>query len=497
MKTVVLGLDGASIDLILRWREELPGFKSLMQSSSWGTLESTVPPITMPAWASAATGKSPDSLGFFDFQVLDFKEKNSRIVKLGDWGKAVWDFMNDKGLSTAIVNYPGTFPPKAVNGLMISGFLSPSTKNVFYPRSLKTGLEKNDVQVKLYPETNPYLVSESSYYDDVIQISQSNIDLIRHILKKYDHDVYFFGLMMLDWIQHYFWKYLDPTHPGYEPESELKDAVKNGYKMIDRFIQELSETLDPDDNFLVFSDHGFGSLHGRFYINRFLSLRGFLKPRKEQRHSIRRALANSQFTRQILSFTNINIARIDHRLKFRRFFRHLLPKEVILDDPYTQMIKKLELNWEASKAFGYGYYNMIFVNTESRGGPVSRNEYNKVVASIISEINKECNENGRSLRAYKTNPEQRLNNPDIVYFIDEGLFTQSNVYPSKENWVPVSNKSGDHRLNGFWAFKSIKTKKNHRQDASILDLTPTLLKALDIKPEEGFDGKEINEIFAV
>ena len=495
MKTVVLGLDGASIDLILRWREELPGFKSLMQSSSWGTLESTIPPITMPAWASAATGKSPDSLGFFDFQVLDFKEKNSRIVKLGDWGKAVWDFMNDDGLSTAIVNYPGTFPPKAVNGIMISGFLSPNTKNVFYPRSLKTELEKNDIQVKLYPETNPYLVSELSYYDDVIRISKSNMDLIRYILKKHDHDVYFFGLMTLDWIQHYFWKYLDPTHPHHERESELKNAVKNGYRMVDRFVLELSETLGPDDNFLVFSDHGFGSIHGRFYINTFLGQRGFLKPGKEQRHSVRGSFLNSQFTRQILSLTKINIASIDNRLKFRRVFRRILPKEIILDDPYTQMIKKLELNWRESKAFGYGYYDMIFINTKSRGGPVSRSEYHEVVDSIIGEMNKETSEKGLRLRAFKTNPDQKLNNPDIVYLIDGGLFTQSNIYPSRDVWMPVTSKSGDHRLNGFWAFRSLKTRKNYRRDASILDLTPTLLKTLDIKTEERFDGKEINEIF--
>ena len=53
-RVIVIGLDGATFDLIKPWAEEgkLPTFKKLIGEGAWGNLKSTVPNATIPAWPS-------------------------------------------------------------------------------------------------------------------------------------------------------------------------------------------------------------------------------------------------------------------------------------------------------------------------------------------------------------------------------------------------------------------------------------------------------------
>ena len=68
-KVLLIGLDGATWDLMKPWAEKgvLPTFKKLMEKGVYGDLESTIPPVTIPAWVSFATGKNPGKLGCYDF----------------------------------------------------------------------------------------------------------------------------------------------------------------------------------------------------------------------------------------------------------------------------------------------------------------------------------------------------------------------------------------------------------------------------------------------
>ena len=57
-KTIVVGLDGATFDLIRPWAAEgyLPVLNKIMQEGAHGELGSTLPPMTAPAWTTFATG---------------------------------------------------------------------------------------------------------------------------------------------------------------------------------------------------------------------------------------------------------------------------------------------------------------------------------------------------------------------------------------------------------------------------------------------------------
>jgi predicted AlkP superfamily phosphohydrolase/phosphomutase len=68
-RLLVIGLDGATFDLVAPWAAagELPVLARLMASGAWGPLRSTVPAATFPAWTSLVTGVNPGRHGVLDF----------------------------------------------------------------------------------------------------------------------------------------------------------------------------------------------------------------------------------------------------------------------------------------------------------------------------------------------------------------------------------------------------------------------------------------------
>ena len=86
-KVIVIGLDGATWDVICPHikRNELPHIKRMVLDGSYGVLESTLPPVTGPAWLSMATGKNPGKTGIFGF--LNKKGSFSgRLINSNDLG---------------------------------------------------------------------------------------------------------------------------------------------------------------------------------------------------------------------------------------------------------------------------------------------------------------------------------------------------------------------------------------------------------------------------
>lgn len=93
----MIGLDGATWDVIKPLIEEdkLPAFKKLMEEGVWGDLESTIPPITVPAWFSLATGLGTGKLGVFDFISRKDNTRKLHPATSNDFRrKTVWDYVS-------------------------------------------------------------------------------------------------------------------------------------------------------------------------------------------------------------------------------------------------------------------------------------------------------------------------------------------------------------------------------------------------------------------
>jgi predicted AlkP superfamily phosphohydrolase/phosphomutase len=67
-RVLIIGLDGASFEVLkpLMEQGDLPTISNLIKTGVSGTLKSTLPPVTIPAWVSMFTGKNPGKIGVFD-----------------------------------------------------------------------------------------------------------------------------------------------------------------------------------------------------------------------------------------------------------------------------------------------------------------------------------------------------------------------------------------------------------------------------------------------
>lgn len=125
---VVIGLDGSSWNLIgpMIDRGQLPTFKRLRESGAWGDLRSTVFQVTPPAWTAMFSGCQPWVTGIYGFGKIDTTTWTLQPVHSNDVRvPRVWDMSSQAGLKTAVINVPVTYPAHEVNGIMVSGMLTP------------------------------------------------------------------------------------------------------------------------------------------------------------------------------------------------------------------------------------------------------------------------------------------------------------------------------------------------------------------------------------
>ena len=158
MRTVVFGVDGLTFRVLhpLIERGDLPNFKKLSQDGCESTLQSKYPPLTPPAWTSLSTGLKPARHGVYDFWMYEHQEHNPardpRVQTKRKGGKAIWNILSEYGKQVLVINVPVTYPPEPVNGIMISGYMTPSSNVDFtYPSNFKEELYRvvPDYQIDL------------------------------------------------------------------------------------------------------------------------------------------------------------------------------------------------------------------------------------------------------------------------------------------------------------------------------------------------------------
>src|SRR5436305_1324326 len=143
---MIIGLDCAEPSLVLeRWKDDLPTLGRLMDSGLSGRLRSVIPPITVPAWSCMMSSRTPGDLGIYGFRNRSDHSYDGLFIANGSSVRAprLWDVVGRYGKRSIVVGVPGTFPPRPLNGVMISCFLTPSPSQRYtYPPMLRKEIEQ-------------------------------------------------------------------------------------------------------------------------------------------------------------------------------------------------------------------------------------------------------------------------------------------------------------------------------------------------------------------
>ncbi len=278
-KMIVFGLDCAPPRLVFDlWRDELPCLKRLMEKGFYGPLRSSDPPITIPAWTSMLSGKSPAELGFYGFKTrrpgtyFEHELVTSHAVR----HKRVWDYLSEANKKSILAGIPQTFPAFPVNGNLVSCFLTPSIdSNCVYPPELKREL------LAVCPEYSfdvPHFRSErkQEILDLLLASMKNHFKFFDYLLKAKEWDFAMMVEIGTDRLQHCFWNDWDPEHPLHDPASPFKNAMLDFYKALDREIEKIVAAYGKDAFLLVVSDHGAKSMRGAIALNEWLVEKGYL-----------------------------------------------------------------------------------------------------------------------------------------------------------------------------------------------------------------------------
>lgn len=266
-KVIVIGLDAVNwyvLKTLFKWNC-MPFLKNYLQKAIVGQLISTIPPDTPPAWTSMFTGKNPGKHGVYGFFHCNpiFNEKSEdyefRLVNSNDIkAKRLWDIVSENGMRNIVINAPLTYPPKKLNGLLISGFMTPNLKSNFtYPLWLKYLILKRGYNLGVVYGQKKYTPLE------LINSIRIKKHIIKFLLKKYSWDLAISVFMETDQVMHKYWG--------------NREVMKMVFGEIDLAIKEILRDLPKDVVVIIVSDHGFKEYRGTIYINRILWKLGFLK----------------------------------------------------------------------------------------------------------------------------------------------------------------------------------------------------------------------------
>ena len=154
-RVLIVGLDGVPWELLRRWASEghLPVIARLIETGSAGPLASTMPPTSGPAWSSFMTGKNPGQTGIYDFLYRRpgsyvFPPVNAALRS----GQSLWSLLGEQGKRVAVVNIPISYPVEHVNGVLISGWMTPYfAKDFTWPPELGEEISREVGDYRIYP----------------------------------------------------------------------------------------------------------------------------------------------------------------------------------------------------------------------------------------------------------------------------------------------------------------------------------------------------------
>src|SRR5664279_610853 len=241
-RILVLGLDCASPHLIFdQFKDELPTFTRLAANGTWGELTSSIPCITVPAWASMTSSRDPGVLGVYGFRNRKDYSYDHLVTADSDSipVRRVWDYLGEAGKQSVIVGVPQTYPVHPINGHLVSDFLTPGKEAGFtYPAILKAEI------LKLYPNYKFDVANFRSddkvrLLHDLLDVTAMQTGLVKHLMKTKPWDFFMFVNIGVDRLHHGFWHFHDPAHRLYTPGNRFEHAVRDYYKMMDSFAAEL------------------------------------------------------------------------------------------------------------------------------------------------------------------------------------------------------------------------------------------------------------------
>lgn len=509
---VVVGLDGATLDLIQPWVDDglLPNMARLLQEGSWGSLRSVIPPMSSAAWTTFMTGRNMAKHGIVDFLVRKPDSYELQILNATHRrSPTVWTYLSDLGKRVGVLNVPMTYPPERVEGFVVSGMDAPSTESKFaHPPELREKLLAEFPDYVIEPRTFHLLHGPQrdpeKLIDLLIHYEEERYAVGQFLRSQVPVDLFTIVLRYTDLVQHWFWKSMDPDHPHRQPGDEAYDqAILRIYQHADQLLgRYMSETK----TLIVLSDHGAGPVGDRVvYLNTWLRDQGWLSFKQSGGD---RGKWVVKWAWQLWRRLRGAAPRWLREFLIRRFsgVRKQLPSLFALSD----------IDWGRTQAYSVEVRGMVWINLKGRepGGTVSPGEEYETLREEIAERLLSLRDpiTGKPLIRSVYKREELYAGPLLDMVPD--LLVEWETEPhsplllhgalsrrqrpvellDRDALARLTRPNGTHRLDGaciLWGEHI--TPEGRLENAGLVDLAPTMLYLMGLPIPEDMDGRVLME----
>ncbi len=452
-KFLVIGLDCAPPEIVIDRRTEFPVLNRLIENGLYGSMRSSHPPITIPAWMVMATGKDAGRLGLYGFRHRTGHAYDKMWIATSQSIKepTVWDIIGQNGGRSLLVSVPPSYPPRKVEGNLIGCFITPGAdKEYTYPASLKGEIEA---------EFGPYafdVVFRTEDRDQILKeiydMTEKRFRVIEHLAKTKPWDLLWFVEIGVDRVQHAFWKYYDRKHHLYEPGNKYENAIIDYYRYLDGRIGRLLETVPEDTVVLVISDHGAKRMKGAFCVNEWLIEQGDLVLQEAPKRGV--------------------------------------------------SIEKTPINWPKTRAWGWGgYYARIFLNVEGREpqGTIKPEDYETAREELAGRLRSIRGPRGERWETRVIKPNEfyedvRGDYPDLMVYFDDLYWRSAGTLGWGAMYLPENDTGPDdavHAQEGMYILYDPRARASARKDIDITDVAPTILKMMGLPVPSDMKGSPL------
>jgi len=264
----IIGLDGVPYGLLtdLADRDIMPNTRGLLKEGAITRARTSMPPNSAVSWSSIFTARNPGEhgiYGFTDFLPNSYTVSYHHSMRLKS--QPFWQRNHDK--RTIIMNVPATYPPQALNGIHISGFVSPQVERAVYPGEQSSWLTETGYMVDV---TAPFSESEiPMFIEDLKKALRKRVDVGLRLLDS-KWDIAFFVITGTDRIGHYLWDAYKNN------KNQYHDDFIEYFGLVDAAIGQITASFPEDTALMMLSDHGMTSSGTAYNINTLLKEEGYL-----------------------------------------------------------------------------------------------------------------------------------------------------------------------------------------------------------------------------
>ncbi len=504
-RVLAVGIDGATFNLIRPWVEkgDLPNLARLMSEGAHGPLESTLPPVTSPAWPTFATGKNPGKHGVFDFiRPLggQFELVNASSLR----APTLWEILSRAGRKVGIMNVPVTYPPKPVNGFVIGGMLSPMTGAFTYPVDILDQYANQMEPYRIAPGVQYKEGNEEAFTADLLDLVDRRGRYALQLMQDYVHyDFLMFHFQATDVLQHALWKIVDPSHPRYDPQTAARfvPAFKRIYRSVDATIGRMLERLGDDVTVIVMSDHGFGPLHHTVNLNLFLLDQGLLRLNRGAWTRLKTGLFRA-------GLTPASIWHLIERAGLQNYVWQV--SKSMRNRVVSKFLSFDDVDWSQTVAYSIGHVGQIYINLRGRepqGIVEPGAEYEAVRQRVVDALQELRHpQTGQPMVDEVIPGEEVVHGPyasrsaDLHLVLDGYRAIAFPLFAADRRIVTrqIRGDSGCHRRHGILLAWGNGISPGERvTDAHIMDLAPTVLHLMGLPVPSDMDGQVLTSALSL